>query len=137
MKTEFGTFDISTSEGRQQWIKAMNEYNAPKKPSPVPSQDSADSAPESAKIEFIIPKITSTRVPAVSTENVDSAKECIVTDSPPTTPDVVPLTLDEIKAKLDESVQKNYRRVFIPGRGWASLRKLQEEAAAMESPATA
>lgn len=133
----------------------MNEFNATKKPSPgfisqPTSSDSIGSAIDSAKIEFIIPKSDSNRsLPQVGTENVDvkvaviehkpltktSGSTVIIPDASPEP--IVPLTLEEIKAKLDESVQKNYRRVFIPGRGWVSLRKLQEEAEALGNPATA
>lgn len=150
LKTEFGTFDISTSEGRQQWLKAMNDFNAKiASPAHTAHQNSADSAAESAKIEFIIPKLTGARpTVAKGTENVESTvqtdsqvqqsevSESTVSKSQVLEP-IVPLTLEEIRAKLDESVQKNYRRVFIPGRGWVSLRKLQEEADAFGSPATA
>lgn len=47
----------------------------------------------------------------------------------------VVLTLEDIKAKLEESEIKNYRRLFLPGRGWVSAKKLQEEAIVMESQA--
>lgn len=129
----------------------MNDFNS-KIPSPSISllQDSGASPIESAKIEFIIPKLTGIR-PAATTENTENAANNNATDSAagPTkiapvagaasaVPEtVVPLTLEEIKAKLDESIQKNYRRVFIPGRGWVSQRKLQEEANTMQIPATA
>ena len=46
--------------------------------------------------------------------------------------DLPPLTLDEMKAKLEEGVIKGYRRVFIPGRGWLALRKFQMEIEATE-----
>lgn len=146
LKTEFGTFDISTNEGRQQWIKAINEKNKE-------SESSPDTL-ESAKIEFIIPKlenrenrekINSTSITPPSSTNSNSSTDgsstqnTSITGGKSTTialgseadrdqPAVVVLTYEEIKAKLEESAQKNYRRVFIPGRGWVSLRKLQEEA---------
>lgn len=128
----------------------MTEYNNARKSIPVPPQDSSPSSgAESAKIEFLIPKLGDKRVSLkVATENVEVQAESppLETHSSVATVSgtvltaeetIMPLTLEEIKAKLDESVQKNYRRVFIPGRGWVSLKKLQEEAGAMESPATA
>lgn len=44
----------------------------------------------------------------------------------------VQLTSSEIRAKLEEGERKQYRRLFIPGRGWMSTKRLQEEARLLE-----
>uniref|UniRef100_A0A060TF22 ARAD1D19470p n=1 Tax=Blastobotrys adeninivorans TaxID=409370 RepID=A0A060TF22_BLAAD len=44
----------------------------------------------------------------------------------------VQLTSSEIRAKLEEGERKQYRRLFIPGRGWMSTKRLQEEARMLE-----
>jgi hypothetical protein len=177
LKTEFGTFDISTSEGRQRWIASINERNKAKGTTEgnpeikaktnTSSGESADieesgspETPESANIEFLIPKLENRR-PAAPAESMPLAanveiiknktassdqlacdKSVPLIDNTATTTndgsllgslaDLPPLTLDEMKAKLEEGVVKGYRRVFIPGRGWLALRKFQKEVEATE-----
>lgn len=207
MKTEFGTFDISTVDGRKQWIQALNRFNDKytKSPSVSPlingsislkkiEEDksestgdssepssgalssllplSSESACESAKIEFLIPKIhcrglklsdgnslktdnqtanslDKNKIPVsikfVKTEvekiesKKDSAKDScvdtneVVCERENTEKSHVVMSMDEIKDKLLESEAKNYRRLFIPGRGWVSSKKLQEEVSKLET----
>lgn len=195
LKTDFGTFDISTKTGRQKWIQALNDFNERNSKSSIPtvvnsaplilkSSDSntkleesnssssditsnsvtnsiplsSDSGCDSARIEFIIPKnirtadtLTTnstsdtstatdckseqTQKPIIENENNDTNDPSIKKDSldedgprPP-----VIMTLSEIKEKLEESEKKNYRRLFLPGRGWISAKKLQEEVNVLES----
>lgn len=45
---------------------------------------------------------------------------------------VVQLTITELKARLEEGEKKKYRRIFIPGRGWNSAKRLQEESQLLE-----
>lgn len=173
LKTEFGTFDISTTEGRQRWISSIAERNETKgepegnleTKAKTSSGESADieesgssATPETANIEFLIPKLENRRpgtyvgslaanVPTSKNETVNSGqiacdKSVSLVDNTATTTndglpldsfqDLPPLTLDEMKAKLEEGVIKGYRRVFIPGRGWLALRKFQMEIEATE-----
>lgn len=168
LKTEFGTFDISTSEGRQRWIESMNKHSKTENKaitnrSDQDSSEKTDSMesespdiPESANIEFLIPKLENRRPekPVVSTTEVkinpnsnltcssyssngksfsllgDTNTEIKPSDESFVLENIVdqqPLTLTEMKLKLEEGVVKGYRRVFIPGRGWLALRKLHEE----------
>ncbi|KAF5096933.1 hypothetical protein D0Z00_002593 [Geotrichum galactomycetum] len=173
LKTEFGTFDVSTSEGRQRWIASITERNEAKgeiegrlkieSKTNTSSGESADieesgssGLPESANIEFLIPKLENRRpvmlaeslasnVETTKNNTVSNDKSVLLVDDTSTTAtttnggsplssfaDLPPLTLDEMKAKLEEGVIKGYRRVFIPGRGWVALKKFQKEVEATE-----
>lgn len=123
---------------------------------------SSESVCESAKIEFLIPKsvnreaktcdasitVEKTINGSVNTPaNNDKAVETVyksenivhthipakVFENEVIEKQPVIMTLDEIKEKLLESETKNYRRLFLPGRGWVSSKKLQEEVLALQA----
>lgn len=201
MKTDFGTFDISTAVGRQKWLQALNVFNdkttkqraspplvdnskflfsssktEDKKPNDSVDLSEPNSASlsaslplssgsvcESAKIEFIIPKNHNHGLSVFDGNSMNAKKPFVnpVIERKPlkiepekTTKDAtvvdkseksnvedvekqpVVMTLNELKEKLQDADAKNYRRLFLPGRGWVSSKKLQGEVSALETSDT-
>lgn len=135
--------------GKQQQINS--EQNSGNKENSVPSSDASNSPVGSSNLS-LTGSISDLKSKCVLNSDESSLKEnsaVTTTAVAPTTTTVssgengsgalsselprVVLTLEEIKAKLEESEKKNYRRLFIPGRGWVSAKKLQEEASVLEA----
>lgn len=130
LKTGYGAFDLSTKEGREKWIRSMKA--AQSNDSNPTNNNKTNNA--SKPTQLFMTKAETKQQPqdkryAPRTENTGSA-------SPPTKPDnkqpLIPLTSNELKQKLEEGEKKQYRRLFIPGRGWMSAKRLQEESQLLE-----
>ncbi|KAA8917365.1 hypothetical protein TRICI_000477 [Trichomonascus ciferrii] len=136
LKTGYGAFDLSTKEGREKWIRSMKAAQSNHNSNNPANNNKTNNA--SKPTQLFMTKAETKQQPqdkryAARTENSGSA-------SPQTKPDnklpVIPLTSNELKQKLEEGEKKQYRRLFIPGRGWMSAKRLQEESQLLEKAET-
>lgn len=136
LKTGYGAFDLSTKEGREKWIRSMKAAQSNTNGSDNSNNSNSKNSNVSRPTQLFMTKAETKQQPqekryAPRTENNGS-----VSASPQSKLDnkipLIPLTSNELKQKLEEGEKKQYRRLFIPGRGWMSAKRLQEESQLLE-----
>lgn len=126
LKTDYGSFDLSTKEGRDKWIRTMQMAQSANNNNNNNDNDNKTTITANNNTTTAIkPTQLSLNKPEFYQEN---------NSSPPkqSQQPIVPLTSNELKQKLEEGEKKQYRRLFIPGRGWMSAKRLQEESQLLE-----
>ncbi|CAN6599802.1 hypothetical protein TRVA0_001S07822 [Trichomonascus vanleenenianus] len=115
-------------------VTGLNFVNEPNK---LPENDTARISNSNKRCDTVSSATAAVQAKIASSENQaltpmeKSVKlSCFSNISSPVSVPV--LTSADLKAKLDEGEKKQYRRLFIPGRGWMSAKRLQEERLMLE-----